>query len=126
MTKFGDKGWPPQDDINNFGNGKNDDEGGAGFSDAEGLAEAQSEAGRPLPKKVELDIDDMLLEEDIEEALEEALPPPAPVEEPLPEPVAEPKPEKPARKISRFKLLIIGLSAFFLLAVVGTVVTLHF
>ena len=79
------------------------------IDDVEGLEGAQLAGGQPLPKKVELDIDDMLLEEDEEEAPPEApeVPASAPVREPVPEPEAAPSEEAkpPRRKISTVKLV---------------------
>lgn len=80
------------------------------LDDVQGLEAAQKEDARPLPKKVELDIDDMLLEEeeDEEDELPEELPPPTPVEAPS-APVPAPAPEeKPKSKISPVKLAVLG------------------
>jgi flagellar basal body-associated protein FliL len=85
------------------------------IDDVEGLEGAQLAGGQPLPKKVELDIDDMLLEEDEEEAApeepKEAAPAPEP--EPIPESEAAPSEEEvkpPRRKISTFKLVLLILA----------------
>ena len=83
--------------------------GEAGLEDKPGAGQAAGESGRSLPKKVELDIDDMLLREI---APPEATPPPA-VEQ-IPEPIEEKEVPAPAPapkkkpKISRKKLLILG------------------
>ena len=85
------------------------------FDDLSGLEEAVQESDRALPRKVELDIDDMLLEEeDIPETEEpEEKPgeePEAAEEEPEEEPEAEPEEEteeKPGR-VSRTKLFLVA------------------
>ncbi|MEW6266655.1 MAG: hypothetical protein AB1641_26585 [Thermodesulfobacteriota bacterium] len=76
------------------------------LADIEGLEGAHLEGGRPLPKKVELDIDDMFLEEE-EAAKPEEKPAPPAKEEPEKEaaaelpakPAEEPKPRSPYLKI---------------------------
>jgi flagellar basal body-associated protein FliL len=85
------------------------------IDDVEGLEDAQIAGGQPLPKKVELDIDDMMLEEDEEEAAPEE----SKAAAPLPEPELPPSPETapseaeekpPRRKISTTKLILLILA----------------
>lgn len=82
------------------------------ISDMDGLSDEAAEGGRPLPKKVELDIDDMMLEEEDEEEPEEPEPEPEPepeeIEEPAPEPEEEPKKKK--GRLSLVKLIILALA----------------
>lgn len=77
-----------------------------------------ADSSRPLPKKVELDIDDFL-EEEIEDE-----PPPAAEEKPPPpvkeEPKTDKKPvEEPHKRFSRKKLILLGSSGLVLLAVIA-------
>ena len=92
------------------------------IDDVEGLEGAQLAGGQPLPKKVELDIDDMLLEEDEEEAPPEEpeAPAPEPVGEPVPEAEAAPSEEEkpPRRKISTTKLILLILAVVLPLTII--------
>ena len=95
------------------------------LENVEGLEGIQVESGRPLPKKVELDIDDLLLEEDEVEA-----PPTAAEKQAAEAPAAEEaageedKEEAPAPRISWFKLAIVAsgvLVPLMVLVVVGVI-----
>lgn len=78
----------------------------------EGLEGVQSEIGGSIPRKVELDIDDMILEEEFEDEEPGEVETPSEPEVELPEEPEE-TPEKPPRtkkKLSLVKLLIIGVA----------------
>ena len=92
------------------------------FGDMKGLEDAAQDSERALPRKVELDIDDMLLEEEEfpEEAEEEGA---APAEEPEAEPETAPaeepeaEPEAAPGGISRFKLILIAAGGLVVLGI---------
>jgi flagellar basal body-associated protein FliL len=86
---------------------KDIDFGELGESGAIGLDE-----GRPLPKKVELDIDDMILEDDEE-------PPETTEPEPVEEAAPEEEPEPAPAKFSRFKMALLAMAAILVLAAVA-------
>ncbi|MEW5723329.1 MAG: flagellar basal body-associated FliL family protein [Thermodesulfobacteriota bacterium] len=79
------------------------------LTQVEGLEGVHIEEGRPLPKKVELDVDDLLLEEEAEEAPKKEPAAAPPKEEPAPEPEA--KEEAAAAPKPRLSLFKVGLLA---------------
>lgn len=89
------------------------------LSDIEGLEGAIPADGKPLPKKVELDIEDMLLEEE-EPPAHEVRPERVPeaLKEIVLETEKEPAEKKPKTKLSVFKLAIIGATVLIPIVVV--------
>ncbi|MBF0529459.1 MAG: hypothetical protein HQK55_09340 [Deltaproteobacteria bacterium] len=79
------------------------------LSDIEEVGGTVAQTGRPLPKKVELDIDDMLLEEEPPAQIKPEPKKPEPVKELTPLPAEEAsEDEEPKARISKKKIAIIS------------------
>ena len=104
---------PDKDNLTNPGVDENDALlSDVNFGDLGETGTMGSDEGRPLPKKVELDIDDMILDEDEE-------PPEITEPEPIEEITPEEEPEPAPAKFSRFKLAILAAAALLVLIAVA-------
>ncbi|MFH1135155.1 MAG: flagellar basal body-associated FliL family protein [Pseudomonadota bacterium] len=91
------------------------------LDDVDVSSDAQASGGRALPKKVELDIDDLGLDEEEPAAPEKPEPEPLPAPPPLKDEVARPKP-----RLSRTKLILFIAAAVLPLLIGGGVAAWYF